>query len=161
MENEKLQGILIEHKKWLKSDGEEGKKADLSGADLSWAALRGANLSGADLRGADLSWADLRGADLGRADLGRASLRGADLHWANLRGAALRGADLRGADIDFACWPLWCGSLCAKVDERIARQLLYHAFATSIEFFPGGLTEAQKKWLQEFEHATDEVNRKM
>ena len=51
---------------------------------------------------ADLRWADLREADLREADL-----READLHGANLRGA-----DLHGADLDFACWPLWCGSLC-------------------------------------------------
>jgi hypothetical protein len=131
MENEKLQKILVEHKKWLESDGKEGKKADLRGADL---------------RGADLRVADLRGADL----------RGADL-----RVADLREADLSGANIDFSCWPLWCGSLNAKIDERIARQLLYHAFAVGIEFFPGGLTEDQKTWLQKFKRATNEVNSKM
>ncbi|MFQ8684319.1 MAG: hypothetical protein ACLR99_11345 [Acutalibacteraceae bacterium] len=38
-------------------------------------------------------------------------------------------ADLRGANIDYACWPLWCGSLGVKVDVRIARQLAYHLCA--------------------------------
>ena len=62
------------------------------------------------------------------------NLRGADLHRANLCeadlcGANLRGADLRGANIDYACWPLWCGSLGVKVDVRIARQLAYHLCA--------------------------------
>ena len=70
-----------------------------------------ANLRVADLRGANLNWADLR----------LANLRGADL-----RGADLSGADLRGADFDFSCWPLWCGSLDAKIDRRIFCQLLYH-----------------------------------
>lgn len=41
----------------------------------------------------------------------------------------LHGADLRGANIDYACWPLWCGSLGVKVDVRIARQLAYHLCA--------------------------------
>ena len=118
---ENITEILVEHKKWLKSGGIEGKRADLSGANL----------------------------------------RGADLHRADLREADLHRADLSEANIDFACWPLWCGSLRAKVDDRIARQLLYHAFAVGIEFFPGGLTKDQKTWLQEFEHATDEVNSKM
>lgn len=45
---------------------------------------------------------------------------------ANLRGADLRGADLYGADLDFSCWPLWCGGLGVKIDDRIARQLIYH-----------------------------------
>lgn len=40
--------------------------------------------------------------------------------------ADLRRADLIGADLDFACWPLWCGSLAVKVCKRIAVQLAYH-----------------------------------
>ncbi|MDY6958315.1 MAG: pentapeptide repeat-containing protein, partial [Halobacteriota archaeon] len=73
---------------------------------LRWANLRGANLRGADLRGADLRWANLR--------------------WANLR----------GANLDFSVWPLWCGSSNVKIDERLARQLLAHAFHVAKEFCP-------------------------
>lgn len=65
--------------------------------------------------------ADLRHADLRWADLCRTDLRGADLCDADLRGA-----DLRGADLDYSAWPLWCGSLEAKIDKRLACQLLYH-----------------------------------
>jgi len=79
-----------------------------------------------DLREADLREADLRGADLREADLRRVNLCGVNLCGADLRGADLRGADLCEADIDYACWPLWCGSLGVKVDVRIARQLAYH-----------------------------------
>ena len=82
------------------------------------------NLRGADLHRANLCEADLCGANLRGADLHRANLCEADLHRANLRGA-----DLRGANIDYACWPLWCGSLGVKVDVRIARQLAYHLCA--------------------------------
>ena len=101
------------HKKWLGGE-KEGIRADLSGADLS----------GADLREADLSEADLSEADLSGADLCGANLRGADLREANLSGA-----DLREADIDYAVWPLWCKALNAQIDDRIARQLLYHTLA--------------------------------
>lgn len=45
---------------------------------------------------------------------------------ADLQGADLRGADLQDADIDYACWPLWCGSLDVRVDRRIFCQLAYH-----------------------------------
>lgn len=45
---------------------------------------------------------------------------------ANLCGESLSGADLSEADLDFSCWPLWCGSLHAKIDRRIAAQLAYH-----------------------------------
>ena len=49
---------------------------------------------------------------------------------ADLRSADLRRADLRSANLDFSAWPLWCGSVGAIVDDRIQRQLLYHAYAT-------------------------------
>ena len=62
---------------------------------------------------------NLRGADLCEADLCEADLCEADLC----------GADLCGANIDYACWPLWRGSLGVKVDVRIARQLAYHLCA--------------------------------
>ena len=141
------------HKKWLGGE-KEGIRADLSEADLSEADLSGADLSGADLSGADLSGADLRianlsGADLSGANLSRANLSEADLSGANLsranlseanlsrdnlrrvdlRRADLSGANLSGADIDYAAWPLWCKALNAQIDDRIARQLLYHTLA--------------------------------
>ena len=100
MDQKELDKILELHKMWIWGDA-NGKRAN----------LRGANLRDADLHGANLRDADLRGADL----------RDADLHGANLRGA-----DLRGADLDFSCWPLWCGSLHVKIDDRIAHQLIYH-----------------------------------
>lgn len=53
----------------------------------------------------------------------------ADLSRADLRAACLNGADLSEADIDYAAWPLWCNSLNAQIDDRIARQLLYHTLA--------------------------------
>lgn len=67
--------------------------------------------------------------DLHHANLCGANLCGADLRGANLRDANLCGADLCGANIDYACWPLWCGSLGVKMDVRIARQLAYHLCA--------------------------------
>ena len=107
---EELKEILRKHKLWLERRP-DGEKADLSEADLRWANLSGTDLSEANLREADLRKADLREADLSEADL---------------RGANLRGADLRGANLDYSCWPLWCGSLDAKVDQRIAAQIAYH-----------------------------------
>lgn len=146
MEQAKLQEILQKHKKWLDGDEKEGARAylsydNLSGNYLSAADLRGANLYDADLsaadlrranlRGANLSAANLRGAnlrnaDLNGTDLSDANLRGANLTHTNLRGADLRGADLYKADLDFSCFPLWCGGLDMHIDDRLARQLLYH-----------------------------------
>ena len=111
MEQAKLQEILQKHKKWLDGDNIEGVKADLRGADLRNADLRGADLRNANLRDDNLCAADLSGADLRNA---------------NLRNANLRGANLRGANLDFSCLPLWCGGLDVQIDDRLARQLLYH-----------------------------------
>ena len=116
------------HKKWLGGE-KEGIRADLCGANLRGADLSGADLREADLSGADLSGADLREADLSGADLSGADLSEADLSGADLSGADLSGADLREADIDYAVWPLWCKALNAQIDDRIARQLLYHTLA--------------------------------
>ena len=114
---EELAEMLREHEKWLDSNGEEGKcaylsRANLSGADLSGANLSGAdlfcanlfraNLSGADLSGADLSRAYLSETDLSGADLSGASLSESNLSEANLSGANLSGADLWAADLSRA-----------------------------------------------------------
>ena len=128
MTSEEIEKVLDLHKKWC-NNGQNGKKADLSRADLSRANLREADLCGADLReadlrGADLRWANLRGADLREANLREADLREADLHKADLREADLRKANLYEANLDFSCFPLWCGGSDFKCDMRLIYQLL-------------------------------------
>ena len=110
MDKKELDLILEKHKKWL-NDENDGERADLQDANL-----QDANLQFADLRGADLQGANLRYADL----------QGANLQGANLQGAILQGAILLGANLDYSCWPLWCGSLGVHIDDRLAKQLLYH-----------------------------------
>ena len=99
MDGEQLNQVLTDHSLWLSSNGKQGKRAGLSGAnltgvDLSGADLTRANLSWANLHRANLSWADLSGADLTRANLSWANLTGANLTGANLTGAYPRGANL-------------------------------------------------------------------
>ena len=88
-----LAEILKLHKKWLVNEP-DGKRANLSGVDLTRAALTNADLSAADLRRADLRRADLRGANFSQTDLRGAKLIGADLTKANLSNADLTGAAL-------------------------------------------------------------------
>jgi uncharacterized protein YjbI with pentapeptide repeats len=90
--------VLDQHKLWVESGGESGRRADLSGinlanADLTGVNLRGATLDKAKLQGADLSMANLRGASLVQADLRDAILLGTELNGANLMGATFYGAE--------------------------------------------------------------------
>ena len=122
MKQEELNGILERHKAWM--DGKfGGERADLHGADL-----RGAILNDSDLQGADLRGAILRGADLRQSDL--------------------RQSDLQGADLDYASWPLWCGSMKAYVDDRLAIQLLYHTLSV-VQYSPYVSEEVKKALLSE------------
>ena len=111
MTQEELQTILEKHKKWL-NDVPGGERANLASAYL-----KDANLKGANLEDANLEYVNLKGSNL----------KGANLERANLKGADLERADLSGANLDFACWPLWCGSLRdVQIDKRIFAQLAYH-----------------------------------
>ena len=70
--------------------------------------------------------AALSGADLHEADLSHANLRYANLRWANLSHANLSHANLHEADLDFSQLNLSCKGLNFKIDERLAKQLVYH-----------------------------------
>ncbi len=112
MDQETLNKTLAAHHIWLESAGQDGQRADLSGADLRFLDLSGARLKEAVLHGADLVGTNLTDADLEAADLEGATLLGARLEGANLErvhapgvnffsanmtAASLRGADLREA----------------------------------------------------------------
>jgi uncharacterized protein YjbI with pentapeptide repeats len=104
--------ILEEHRRWRESDAKEGKRGDLSYANLfmqtadelwlPYGNLRGARFMSSSLRNAVLSNADLRGASLNDADLRDASLGESDLRGAYLRNAKLAGAYLVHADMSGA-----------------------------------------------------------
>ena len=121
MTQEELQTILEKHKKWLNdvpgSECAHLADANLASANLEYAYLEGANLEGANFEGANFEYVILKGANL----------KGANLEGANLKGANLERANLEGTNLDFACWPLWCGSLRdVQIDKRIFAQLAYH-----------------------------------
>ncbi|MGH9710724.1 MAG: pentapeptide repeat-containing protein [Candidatus Acidiferrales bacterium] len=134
-----LDEIVEDHRAWVESRGEGGRKADLIGAnfegvDLMGAELPGANLLRANLKGADLLLADLRGACLIEADLSEANLvstnlRGASLAGANLATATglvarqLAGASLFGAELPESIYPFE-GLVKIGAVSRILRVLL-------------------------------------
>ena len=128
MNQKTLNAILVNHDKWV-CDPTTGAKANLAGADLTGADLPGANLIGANLSGANLTRA-------------------------NLIGANLIGANLNRADLDFSCLPLWCGGLKFKLDERLAKQIMYHALSLCHEHVTPDA--ALRKWVNTF-HRVGEV----
>lgn len=133
MDDNELNKILDKHKKWLNHEG-GGERADLSDSDLrrsdlSHSDLRGADLSDSNLYYSDLSFSDLSFSNLSGSDLSFSNLSNSNLSNSNLRFSILNCSDLRKADIDYSTWPLWCGSLKAYVDDRIAIQLLYHTLS--------------------------------
>lgn len=112
--DEDLQEILEEHRKWVESDGTEGKRADLrktnldgrnfegvilKRAYLQGAYLRGANLARADLTEANLFHAKLQSTPIGKTNLSNTILIGANLQEANFYQAFLASADLRRATL--------------------------------------------------------------
>ncbi len=59
-----LKQVLAAHKKWLETQGKQGKRADLRGANLQEAYLVEANLEEAYLSNANLQKADVRVSNL-------------------------------------------------------------------------------------------------
>jgi uncharacterized protein YjbI with pentapeptide repeats len=100
---------LTLHDEWLKTNGESGKQANLSGGDYRGLNLVKAHLSRAILIKADFRTTNFLGADIDHADLSEANLEkanlkevngaGASFREANLREAWLTKADLSGADL--------------------------------------------------------------
>jgi len=140
--------VLDQHKLWVESGGESGKRADLSGVNLANADLTGVNLQGAvldkaKLQGADLSMANLRGASLVRADLRETTLLGTELHGANLMGATVYGAEgmwvgrMGGANLFDALLPetllaTFDGSRAIQQATRVARWFYFMTLAISV-----------------------------
>lgn len=89
---EVIEQVLRDHQAWIDSDGQIGRRANMSGWYLSRAHLVLANLNGADLRKVNFSNANLHGAKLICSDL-----REANLMYANLTDIDLRGAQIQGA----------------------------------------------------------------
>ncbi|MGP8322045.1 MAG: pentapeptide repeat-containing protein [Methanosarcinaceae archaeon] len=109
IDGKKLQFILNEHEKWIKTDGKEGKKAildnlilrnnDFSNKRLGHSILTDSILTKTIFQNADLREANFVGANLQAANLEGANLQKADLGMSNLLGTNLKAAKLMGANL--------------------------------------------------------------
>ncbi len=137
LEPDALHGILADHDAWLRSDGDDGTRANLAETDLADADLSGCNLTRAILTGADLSGADLCHTLLDHAQLDRADLSGAELCNASLVGAGLTWANLSGADLTDADL-----SRATLSDADLTRARLVRANFTNAEMDGADLVDA-------------------
>ena len=86
MKQSELDHILNQHELWLDSNGDQGKRADLTdahltGANLTDAHLAGANLIGAILTSANLTRADLTGSILNSIWMNNTKVNQSQLSW--------------------------------------------------------------------------------
>jgi len=126
---DELQEILEQHRKWVETEGKEGKQASLDNANLQEAELWEANLQKAFLFQANLQEAELGQANLQKAYLGQANLQKAHLVQANLQEANLEKADLGGAN-------LWGA-------KNLTQAQLNHACVDEKTILPEGLTRPE------------------
>jgi hypothetical protein len=117
---------------------------------LQRADFRRCNLSGYDLEGGEFQHADFQDAALSYVNF-----RDANLSGANFNGAVTQDMDIRGARIDSSCWSLWRGNQGIIMDEEQAKQFLVYAFNAAEKYWPGGLTDEQRYWLDSFYRISD------
>jgi len=93
---DELKQILINHKKWLKSKGKEGKKADLRLINLKEITIKRAILAFADMQQSNLFRVNIQNANLIRINLKKSYLCQVNLRMANLSKANLESAKIIG-----------------------------------------------------------------
>lgn len=171
---QELDTILAQHALWLQTDGDEGKQANLSGADLSLAHLDSANfsrailtksiLSGATLRETDFSDAQMEGVDLGPwvsrwsedpspgADLVSANFFRANLAHANFANTNLRYTTFEDAQLDSAVF-FSADLRCSTFDPTTLPDIRQFAYADNLEYinfgdYPSVLVELRNTFRQ-------------
>ncbi len=97
LSDEELGEKIAAHHRWIASNENEGRRANLSFTDLGGADLKNQNLARAILRGSNLKDADISHSRLNDADLENADLSGANLKKAHLLGACLRDSIIQNA----------------------------------------------------------------
>lgn len=93
---------LRQHWQWIATEGRQGSRLDIPGANLPRVSLPFTDLSYARMQRVNLRKANLHRSDLTHSYLCHANLHYSNLRCTNLRGADLRHADLRGADLRYS-----------------------------------------------------------
>lgn len=138
-----IKDLLIDHVRFVASNGMSGAIADFADVDLRSLGtladidLTGLQAAGASMYGMDLQRVRLQGANMERVDLRFAQLGGADLRGINLRGARLGGADLRDSKLG----PLLLGKD-RRLPSRLVGASLDYADLRDADLRHADLTEA-------------------
>lgn len=138
--------IMSDHKLWL-ADKTKGKRADLSGLDLSEMDLSGMDFSYADMTDVNLFKSDLTHANLSYADLNQAHLHDADLSNATIEETNFSNADITMAKLNgckgkkthflFAC--MWD---CEIKDAELPNSAFLYAEVCNCDFSGSNLERA-------------------
>lgn len=99
---QQLRQVTQEHLTWLNSGGRDGRRANLSHANLTGMNLQGLFLPEANLRSAVLTGANLQGANFQGADFSEAMIEHTNLRQARLEGANFSRCVARSAYFDKA-----------------------------------------------------------
>lgn len=102
--DDNVRNRMVRHHKWIRTNGKEGRPANLEGSDLAGVNLRGVNLSGMSIKASNLESCNFNDTIclftfFQESKLSNASFRNADLDAANFHHCVLKDADFRGAKL--------------------------------------------------------------
>ncbi|MAR56805.1 MAG: hypothetical protein CMM93_06450 [Rickettsiales bacterium] len=157
-----LQQTIEQHHLWLQTEGREGRRANLAGADLSGQDLQGTWMPEINLRGANLSGANMSKCDLQGADLSEAVLENTNFKHAKLDGANLSRTQAKHAYFD-DCSAITANFSAAMLEESSAGQAnmsganFRDALLTRSRFIGANMTKASLRYSKASECLFDQA----
>lgn len=124
----------------------------LSDCNLHWADLQGAEIHNCRIGNCncntiDLSYSEIcngtyvNKCDFRKADLTCAKMKDCEFFDCTMNRARFGNTDALNTIFDLSSFPLWCGTLHIKTDDRLPAQLLYHLARLNTENMSGGMKE--------------------
>lgn len=124
----------------------------LSHCDLHWANLQGAKIHNCHIENCNCNAIDLDNSeicngtyvskcDFKKADFFYAKMKDCEFFDCTMNRAAFGNTDVLNTIFDLSGFPLWCGTLHIKADDRLPAQLLYHLARLNTENMSGGMKE--------------------
>ena len=145
--------ILRHHRQWLDSGASLGRRAELSGIDLSGRDLFGAILTRATIENVDFYGANLRTANFQEANIRGCRLSQAHIQWSILTGAIVDGCDLTRANLQFTEF-----SNATLTDVDLGGAFFHNAYLTKAGLQRANLTGANLRFSTWESAVLEQVN---